>query len=312
MRFLRFTLLQTYFSNIKKNKRKALLLINTGIFFSIFAVSSAIVSFFIERDISIKQSEIIEYQISIKESSTMLASFETIFDQFAQSLKIENSSRIEKQLFSETKLGNKIFSAKDFYTPYLQYAKKDIEDIERPMFSNDSEYGPMKVADLFDIDNKYVQEIISTIKDAWSKEDVENFTNSMLKANQAYQKIKKINFENYDYKKNQSFKEISLEIEKYEKNHMNLYGLKIIDDYFTVIDFEYALSDYFSELINLMKSFSSANEELLEEANEEILYLSNKEKNIILVTFLFQFVVFIIIQVFEVNSVGFNLKKKKL
>ena len=299
MRFLRFTLLQTYFSNIKKNKRKALLLINTGIFFSIFAVSSAIVSFFIERDISIKQSEIIEYQISIKESSTMLASFETMFDQFAQSLKIENSSRIEKQLFSETKLGNKIFSAKDFYTPYLQYAKKDIEDIERPMFSNDSEYGPMKVGDLFDINNKFVQEIISTI-------------NSMLKANQAYQKIKKINFENYDYKKNQSFKEISLEIEKYEKNHMNLYGLKIIDDYFTVIDFEYALSDYFSELIDLMKSFSSANEELLEEANEEILYLSNKEKNIILVTFLFQFVVFIIIQVFEVNSVGFNIKKKKL
>ena len=312
MRFLRFTLLQTYFSNIKKNKRKALLLINTGIFFSIFAVSSAIVSFFIERDISIKQSEIIEYQISIKESSTMLASLETMFDQFAQSLKIENSSRIEKQLFSETKLGNKIFSAKDFYTPYLQYAKKDIEDIERPMFSNDSEYGPMKIADLFDIDNKFVQEIISTIKDAWSKEDVENFTNSILKANQAYQKIKKINFENYDYKKNQSFKEISLEIEKYEKNHMNLYGLKIIDDYFTVIDFEYALSDYFSELIDLMKSFSSANEELLEEANEEILYLSNKEKNIILVTFLFQFVVFIIIQVFEVNSVGFNIKKKKL
>ena len=88
MRFLRFTLLQTYFSNIKKNKRKALLLINTGIFFSIFAVSSAMVSFFIERNISIKQSEIIEYQISIKENSTLIASLEQMYNQYDQSLMI--------------------------------------------------------------------------------------------------------------------------------------------------------------------------------------------------------------------------------
>ena len=78
------------------------------------------------------------------------------------------------------------------------------------------------------------------------------------------------------------------------------------------VKFENGSCNFCNSLINLMKSFSSANEKLLEEANEEILYLSNKEKNIIIVTFLFQFVVFIIIQVFEVNSVGFNIKKKKL
>jgi len=35
MRFLRLTLLQAYISSIQKNKKKALMIINIGIFFSI-------------------------------------------------------------------------------------------------------------------------------------------------------------------------------------------------------------------------------------------------------------------------------------
>ena len=43
------------------------------------------------------------------------------------------------------------------------------------------------------------------------------------------------------------------------------------------------------------------------EKNEEIIDLSKKEKNIILLTFLFQFLVFVIIQVFEINYSCFYL-----
>ena len=312
MRFLRFTLLQTYFLSIKKNKRKALLLINTGIFFSIFAVSSAMVSFFIERNISIKQSEIIEYQISIKENSTLIASLEQMYNQYDQSLMIEETRRIDKQFFSETKLGNKIFSANDFYSPYLQYIKIDLEQLERPMIVSDDEFGSIAITDLFDIENKINQEIINMIKEGWSKENVKKFTDSIARVNQAYQETKQINFENYNYNKNQSFKDISLEIEQYEKLHMNFSESKIADDYFTVIDFEYAARNWFFELMYLMKSFTSADGDILKEANEDILSLSKKEKNIIFFTFLFQFLVFIIIQIFEVNSIGLNIKKKLL
>ena len=126
MRYLRFTLLQSYILSIQKNKRKALLLINCGIFIAIFAVSSAIISFFIERDISEKQSEILQYQIQIKEGSTMMADLEAKFNQYSLSIKNEEDSRVDKQFFSETKLGNKVFSANDFYIPYIQYSAKEI------------------------------------------------------------------------------------------------------------------------------------------------------------------------------------------
>lgn len=311
MRYLRFTLLQAYISSIQKNKKKALLLINTGIFFSIFAVSSAIISFFIERDISKKQSEILEYQISQKEGSTMISDLEMMLNQYTISIKNEENVRVDKQFFSETKLGNKIFSANDFYAPYLQYQAKEILDLERAISTEEiDEYGSMSIADLFDVNNKFNQELIEIIKETWSQEDIDSFTDSILDVGKAYKEVKKINFEDYKFKKFQTLEEISLEIKKYKTFHINSSNSKLIDDYFTVINFEYAVKEWFSNFLYLMKSFGSGEKDTLNQLNKEIIILSKKEKNIILLTFLFQFFVFIIIQVFELNSINFNLRKK--
>ena len=311
MRYLRFTLLQAYISSIQKNKKKALLLINTGIFFSIFAVSSAIISFFIERDISKKQSEILEYQISQKEGSTMISDLEMMFNQYTISIKNEENVRVDKQFFSETKLGNKIFSANDFYAPYLQYSAKEILDLERAISTEEiDEYGSMSIADLFDVNNKFNQELIEIIKETWSQEDIDSFTDSILDVGKAYKEVKKINFEDYKFKKFQTLEEISLEIKKYKTFHINSSNSKLIDDYFTVINFDYAIKKWFSNFLYLMKSFGSGEKDTLNQLNKEIIILSKKEKNIILITFLFQFFVFIIIQVFELNSINFNLRKK--
>ena len=310
MRFLRFTLLQSYILSIQKNKRKALLLINCGIFIAIFAVSSAIISFYIERDISEKQSEILQYQIQIKESSTMMADLEAMFNQYSLSIKNEEDIRVDKQFFSETKLGNKVFSANDFYIPYIQYSAIEISDLERAISTEDDEYGSMSIADLFDINNKFNQDMIEVIKENWSQEDIDDFTNSILKVAEAYKEVKKIDFENYKLKKFQTLEEISLEIKEYETFHLNSSNSKLIDDYFTIMNFDIAIKKWFSSFLYLMKSFGAADDDFLNEKNEEIIDLSKKEKNIILLTFLFQFLVFVIIQVFEINSVNFSVRKK--
>ena len=75
MRYLRFTLLQSYFIFLKKNKSKALRVINLGIFLSIFALSSAIISFVIEQKISNKQTELINYQIERRWTITSISQF---------------------------------------------------------------------------------------------------------------------------------------------------------------------------------------------------------------------------------------------
>ena len=65
------------------------------------------------------------------------------------------------------------------------------------------------------------------------------------------------------------------------------------------------------QMLKFFKSYNAAEMNLIEEISIEILSLSEKEKNIILITFIFQFFIFVIIQFFEINSFNINLKKKK-
>ena len=62
----------------------------------------------------------------------------------------------------------------------------------------------------------------------------------------------------------------------------------------------------------MMKVISAAKadgQDQIRKVNSEIISLSLKEKNFILGTFVIQFLIFLIIQFFEVNSINFNLLK---
>ena len=61
MRILRLTALKSYLI-LSKNIKKSLLAINIGIFLSIFAVTAALISLYIERQISKQEFILIEYQ----------------------------------------------------------------------------------------------------------------------------------------------------------------------------------------------------------------------------------------------------------
>ena len=56
--------------------------------------------------------------------------------------------------------------------------------------------------------------------------------------------------------------------------------------------------------MELMRNLEWSDGEFIKEKEQKIIDLSNKEKNIILLTFIFQFVIFVIIQLFEVSSVN--------
>ena len=64
------------------------------------------------------------------------------------------------------------------------------------------------------------------------------------------------------------------------------------------------------ELLNVLKGGMARNRELVDQYSDDMLYYSNLERKVILSTFIFQFIIFVIIQVFELNSINFNLKKR--
>ena len=63
-------------------------------------------------------------------------------------------------------------------------------------------------------------------------------------------------------------------------------------------------------MMKYMKGINSVVRNDINEINNEIISLSKNEKNIILTTFIFQLIIFIIIQFFEISSLTTNLRKK--
>lgn len=309
MRIFRFTLLQSYFSVISKNKKKALILINVGIFFTIFAISSAMITFFIEKKISDNQNELLALQISDREASNMLASLEIMFNNYDQLINNEQNTRVEKQFLSETKLGNKIFSENDFYSPYIYFVGTELKELERS-FKIDTSDDVYNMKDLLDINNLWNQEILNLMNNNWDDDDIKEFTDAVLIAKEKLEKVYKIDFENYKLTEISSLKDITIEILNYKSHHINKANSKIADDYFTAVEFEYALKKWFQQILKFLKGMKAFDQNQIEIINKNILSLSKNEKDIILLTFVFQLIVFIIIQVFEVNSLDYHTRKK--
>ena len=90
---------------------------------------------------------------------------------------------------------------------------------------------------------------------------------------------------------------------------------KINEDFFTNYTLYYNLIDVFDQIMELLKNSEFSDGEYIKEKEQKIIDLSNREKNIILLTFIFQFIIFVIIQLFEVSSVNQGqinfLKKNK-
>ena len=304
MRYLRFTLLQSYILSIQKNKRKALLIINTGIFFSIFAFSSATISFFIEKKISDIQNELTITQISAREGNNTISFFENEINTLSKFLNKESGNTAKKRFIDEFKTLNKINTTRDYYGSFIYFNLFALEEEIKQMKKL---YG----VDMYDKNDPfYTDEIIPAMKKSWDKETVDEFIDSLESTDEYINKLLNINIENYLLQKPLTLEEIINETKNEDLNSLNQKS-QVLNDYTLVYDSFEQLTIFFTHLMNYLKGIKGNDDNLIKEYETKILYYSNLERNIILTTFVFQFAIFVIIQIFEINSVNFNLKKKK-
>ena len=118
MRILRLSLLRQFFL-LSKNLKKALLIINIGIFLSIFAATSASISFYIEKKINEKEFLLIENQQGQRDISNTLSMFGSLMTLFDTMMINETSRESSSSLFSMTYFGDQTLSNKDFYLPII-------------------------------------------------------------------------------------------------------------------------------------------------------------------------------------------------
>lgn len=297
MKLLRFTLLISFFSqNIKK--QNFLRLINIAIFFTIFAVSSAIISFIIETKISDKEKELTYLQIEALENGKEIESIEIFLSTYEFSIDNEESTKVFQEFFSTTKVGKVTISQNDFFTPYIYYSLKELKDF------SDEEF------DMTNKDDPMYEWIFESMKNIWEDKTVKKFENALNDFSKSYKKLETLDIDNFEFKKIPSDDEIIKEIINYSKNNLNSKNGEISDTHFDVITFEMTATIFFRQMMKYMKGVNSAVRDDINEINNEIISLSKNEKNIILITFIFQLIIFIIIQFFEINSLTSNFRKK--
>ena len=303
MRFLRFTLFQAYISSIQKNKRKALLFINVGIFLSIFAFSSAAISFFIEKKISVIQNDLTYAQIESRSDNINISDLENELNALSKFINKESYQTSRQRLIDEFEILNKVFSAKDYYGPFIYYNLYELEyeiDLMKELYN----------LNMFDKnDPYYVDTLIPILKDGWTKEEVDSFVTSLDQVDYFIKEILKINIKDYIFQDPLSMEEIISEINNEKLSSLNM-NSKILDDYILAWDSFEAIEEFYFNFLQVSKGFKGKNEEDIANYEKDILYYSNLERNVILITFIFQFAIFSIIQIFEINSVNFNLRKK--
>ena len=286
MRLLIFFLLLNAIVS-KSNKSKFLKFINIGIFFSLFAISSALITFYIENKID-------KLEYSLSETHILQKDNKQTIEDFVQMRVVLKSILVSDKAITElyeytasTNLGRYLITVDDLYLPTLFIEGQE----SAKMFKEMTEEGLWEG----------LQEMVSE----WFGKDSEEYKDYTEALESFYKNIdvyKKDYEKYYDRIFNYDLNVVADEILTTEKS-INYYDHEfqkankkldiLLYDMFILLE---VMEKFFYEL-------SLAYEDDIFELNKEIVELSKQESKIIIVAFIFQFIVFIIIQYFEVLSI---------
>ena len=295
MKLLKLSLLINYFA-IAKNSKRAIFLINVGLFLSIFALSAASISIYIENKVSNLEFEHLEVSRAKSDDEKYTKMVIDYKNKLRQYKNLEGSFEQHLEFLRLNQFGKAVSSPNDLQAYALYDLVKDEKLFSE--FVSILDYNFLFDLDVFTDEEKKNYEIISkNIKKAFV---------SLEKLNS--KELEKIIFQ-------RSFRDLSKEIKSSMSNESKFKYLKDQGQFEKVynetIYLWEDLETIYSYLLRYMNGSLITGDENLEIINEEIIDLSKKEKNIILVAFLLQLFVFIIIQFFEISSVRIALKRKK-
>ena len=298
MKFLKFSMLMTYFA-LEKNSKRALLIINVGIFLSIFACSAAFISLYIENKVSQFEFLHLEESKYKREMERTIQLIPSITGELRQVINIEETNQEFSELMRFNNFGKLIISSNDIQASGLYEITYTIKDFDEFM----------EIFDLYVKDEEYLKEVLPVYHEEFKqlvKETKKNL--NILRKLEDKEKI----FENILYNRSYDdlFDELLVSLKESTKKKQNL---KFIGEYSKEFLLAEKIVDQFYELIEYTLKITSSSitysDITLKDINNEIKYFSKLEKNLILSAFVLQLSIFIIIQFFEISSVNFNLKK---
>ena len=286
MKIINLSFFSRYFKN-NQNKKKYLKFINIGIFFSIFAITAALITFKTETTIDKLEFELTELHNEKKESSDFSEIFSSLRKEINQHLNNEANFNKLYEFNSSTLLGNKILTVNDLYLPslFLDFQSSDFIYLQDIFKNDDNDFKVLEDnSELFYGEQNW---IVKGLKESGQKlREYKDF-------------FKKDFSDYYDDIFNYDLEKI---INYSSDTRVNLYTDVIYDDYKKLINFWGELENYLFYLNVFFTDIDKDTALQIDENQKEIIRLSNQENQTIILAFIMQFIVFIIIQFFEISA----------
>jgi len=301
MRLFKISLLIQYFK-IAKNKKKALLFINIGIFLSIFALSSAFISLYIENKVNKFQFELLEQSYEIKTFVALQKQIPTLVGELDQANLIDKNFETKQNYLSLNSYTNRIISRQDMFLPSLLGSYDIQKEIDRlrefiilEFKSDEPETFDDTIAlmmdNLFKKKNaKFYKEYLSTLKNKFKP-----FVTP--EQNKKYYEIV--------YNINQG----GLLVDTVEIKPGDFYSGEYNDQYELYENLKYNLKEFGGHFDTWLGALIFFFEQEITNINKEIVFYSNLENKIIGLVFLLQLIIFFIIQFFEISSLNQTTRK---
>ena len=290
MRFFKIPIL-TPFIISQKNIKKSLLIINIGIFLSIFAASSALISLYIENKISKYEEKIIESRYLnnfFKQFEYLVSSYE---DSRSRFISLNETFIAYNEILWRLKDSDNVIDKREYYFYRLLSNYREAKES-----FGDEEFIEIKY--LFE--KEFLEKLYDPIVH-------KKFLNKLEIQNTQFDKyIKEYNLIKDDLKNLDPFELISddellnssLESDESIENNLNkLYQMN------------YFMDGYISSIKIVISDWSINEKSYNLENYQEVERLSNLEKQIIIIAFILQIIIFFVTQFFEVTFAS-KVKKK--
>jgi hypothetical protein len=278
--------------SIKKNAKRYLAFINTGIFLSIFAITATIITFYTESKIDKLEFDLqLEHKYR-KQSASYAKDISNLRNIYFLTLKNQSDllDIYEENVY--TKFGQATITVNDIYLPDIA-----IGIIESDKATFKSFYGENGLL------NRIEELFIDTYeKDSWLIKDVTDIVRDLESFEYLIKKDRK-----EMYNKVFSY-DLDYIVSELEDNLILNWNDPIYLEYLEITKFFKLFKDFFYLMEAHTINVAEGEQETINNLNKEILKLSNMESKIIFSAFILQLIVFFIIQFFEVTSIQKELK----
>ena len=269
--------------------------INIGIFLSFFAISAALITFFIELKINSLQNEKQIYIKELKGNIKMNDEMTRIKSQFNIFQNKEREIIDLYNLYYTTNVGGQILTENDVYLPILFYEALEIDKIDFFNFP-------------FDTLNKMA--IDDYKKENFITKGLVRESNK-IKQNVSFMediKSKYIIFEPqiFDYSLGFVRSDLARSVEG-----TSVYFGAIYEDYETLKNITESIIKYFTYFELYLYDYVEDHQRIINNYENEIKKYSNNENRVIIFAFLFQLLIFLIIQFFEIRTTQIDLIKNE-